>query len=196
MKPQDIKAIRNYVAYASVGASTVRGLRTKGAVKAARVALQRVDLGPYGKATKEEFAKLLNKDTKRVQRSLPKGARYWMRYSGEDVNSIREFDKRPANYSINTRVQHSEHFIQQGTRSFANTFRMAGTEIDGLHLIHHDEARNCDAISDRDMEGILAIRVGNGAGDCHSRVTIEQVVAHNEGRSTPFLFMSGLRVKG
>ena len=77
MNSPDINAIRNYVAYGSVGASTVRGLKTKGVAAAARKALQRVDLKPYGRSKNSRFHLLLDRDTERVRLALPRGARHW-----------------------------------------------------------------------------------------------------------------------
>lgn len=77
MKSPDIEAIHRYVAYGSVGASTVRGLRTKGVVAAARDALRRIDLQPYGVATPAAFLSQLDGDTEFVRLSLPKAAQHW-----------------------------------------------------------------------------------------------------------------------
>ncbi len=73
----DIDAILRYIAYGSVGASTVRGLRTKGVVATAREALRSVDLNPYGTATAESFREILDTDTENVRLALVEGARYW-----------------------------------------------------------------------------------------------------------------------
>lgn len=72
-----IDAMHRYVAYCSVGASTVRGLRTSGVVAAARDALRRVELGPYGSGTPKAFRSRLDRDTGLVQGSLPDGAQFW-----------------------------------------------------------------------------------------------------------------------
>lgn len=76
MKP-DISSIQRYVAYSSVGASTVRGLQTKGLVASARKALVQIDLIRYGKATPKSFRMILDKDTELVRLSLVKGAQHW-----------------------------------------------------------------------------------------------------------------------
>jgi hypothetical protein len=76
MKP-DISSIQHYVAYGSVGASTVRGLKTKGVVASAREALYAIDLKRYGKATPKSFRALLDQDTELVRQSLVKGAQHW-----------------------------------------------------------------------------------------------------------------------
>ena len=73
----DIDAIHRYVAYGSVGASTVRGLRTKGVVASAREALRKVDLTPYGNATTASFRRTLDVDTENVRLALVDGAQYW-----------------------------------------------------------------------------------------------------------------------
>jgi len=77
MANPDITSIHRYIAYGSVGASTVRGLRTKGVVAAARDALRSIDLQSYSSAKAETFALLLDSDTDAVRRSLPTGARFW-----------------------------------------------------------------------------------------------------------------------
>jgi hypothetical protein len=76
MKP-DISSIQRYVAYSSVGASTVRGLKTKGVVASAREALFKIDLKRYGKATPKSFRMFLDRDTELVRQSLVKGAQHW-----------------------------------------------------------------------------------------------------------------------
>lgn len=73
----NIDDIHRYIAYGSVGASTVRGLRTKGVVASAREALRNIDLKPYGNATTESFRKTLDADTENVRRALTDGAQYW-----------------------------------------------------------------------------------------------------------------------
>lgn len=73
----DIDVIQRYIAYGSVGASTVRGLRTKGVVDAAREALRDLNLKPYGDGTAKSFRKTLDADTEDVRRALPSGARHW-----------------------------------------------------------------------------------------------------------------------
>ena len=77
MADPDIAAIHRYVAYGSVGASTVRGLRTKGVVAAARDALRTIDLQPYSSASAETFATLLDSDTEAVRVALPDGVQFW-----------------------------------------------------------------------------------------------------------------------
>ncbi|QDV25967.1 hypothetical protein [Aureliella helgolandensis] len=74
---ENIDIIRRYTAYGSVGASTVRGLRTKGVVAAARTALSKVELSRYGTADHAEFTFALERDTQSVCDGLPVGARYW-----------------------------------------------------------------------------------------------------------------------
>jgi len=60
-----------------VAASTVRGLRTKGVVAAAREALHNVDLKPYGVATADSFRSRLDADTENVRLALPDGTQFW-----------------------------------------------------------------------------------------------------------------------
>lgn len=73
----DISSIQRYIVYGSVGASTVRGLQTKGVVTSARNALGQIDLKHYGKATSKSFPIMLDKDTEVVRLRLVKGAQYW-----------------------------------------------------------------------------------------------------------------------
>lgn len=73
----EMNVIHRYIAYGSVGASTVRGLRTKGVVDSAREALRRINLKPYSDATPKSFRKRLDSDTEKVRLLLPTGARYW-----------------------------------------------------------------------------------------------------------------------
>ena len=63
----DIDVIQRYIAYGSVGASTVRGLRTKGVVDAVREALRDLNLKPYGDGTAKSFRKTLDADTEDVR---------------------------------------------------------------------------------------------------------------------------------
>jgi hypothetical protein len=69
----NIQSIKQYIAYGSVGASTVRGLGVKRVVAAARKALHKIDLTHY----KESFPTLLNTDTEVIRLSLPDGAQHW-----------------------------------------------------------------------------------------------------------------------
>jgi len=77
MTPPYIDSIHRYIAYGSVAASTVRGLRTKGVVAAAREALHNVDLKPYGVATADSFRSRLDADTENVRLALPDGMQFW-----------------------------------------------------------------------------------------------------------------------
>jgi hypothetical protein len=66
--------MKSYVAYTSVGASTVRGMRSPGLVRRARVALSEVDLSRYAKVKQDKFQNLLDEDTSMVlaRTRLPK----------------------------------------------------------------------------------------------------------------------------
>jgi hypothetical protein len=77
MENINIEYIRTYIAYGSIGASTVRGLRTKGVVDAGRTALKQVDLRRYGTTTETYFGKVLDNDSEIVLAALPKGAQFW-----------------------------------------------------------------------------------------------------------------------
>jgi hypothetical protein len=72
-----ITDIQNYVAYGSVGASTVRGLRKKGVVDACRKALKQTDLTKFATSSDERFQEALNIETARIKRALPLSARHW-----------------------------------------------------------------------------------------------------------------------
>lgn len=77
MVEPDIDSIHRYIAYVSVGASTVRGLRTKGVVAAARNGLRSVDLSPYATKSASDFLDVLDADTNSVRLALPRGVRFW-----------------------------------------------------------------------------------------------------------------------
>lgn len=73
----DIASIRRYIAFGSVGASTVRGLRKKGVVAAARNALAQVRLEHFATNSDTRFRNSLDAETERVRRALPNETQFW-----------------------------------------------------------------------------------------------------------------------
>ncbi|RIK72920.1 MAG: hypothetical protein DCC68_25730 [Planctomycetota bacterium] len=69
--------MKRHVAHLSVGASTVRGQRTKGLVGAARSALCAVDLARFAVKQRNIFDRRLDDATEVVSRRLPQSARSW-----------------------------------------------------------------------------------------------------------------------
>jgi hypothetical protein len=72
-----IAQMREYVAYTSVGASTVRGQRKPGLVSRLRRLLAAIDLEQFAQVPKEEFKELLDEETSAIQRRLPPKNRHW-----------------------------------------------------------------------------------------------------------------------
>ncbi|WP_442484452.1 hypothetical protein [Aeoliella sp. SH292] len=72
-----ITDIQSYIAYGSVGASTVRGLRTKGVVDACRKALKQTDLRKFATSSEARFQECLDIETARIKRAIPSTARHW-----------------------------------------------------------------------------------------------------------------------
>ena len=69
--------MKKYVAYTSVGASTVRGQKTPGLVSKLRQLLANVDLGKFARVKKSEFISLLDAETDAIRRRMPAGTQYW-----------------------------------------------------------------------------------------------------------------------
>lgn len=61
----------------AIGPSTVRNQGAAGVVRAARIALRKIDLGRYQRASQGSFPSLLQGDTRLTQSRLPAGARHW-----------------------------------------------------------------------------------------------------------------------
>jgi hypothetical protein len=61
----------------AIGASTVRNQGAVGVVSAARKTLRLIDLASYRSGGVSRFGDLLNRDTERIRRALPTGARHW-----------------------------------------------------------------------------------------------------------------------
>jgi hypothetical protein len=69
--------MHRYVAYTSVGPSTVRGQRTPGLVAQLRELLSQVDLDELAACQPPAFPDFLNRETSRIQEGMPDEARYW-----------------------------------------------------------------------------------------------------------------------
>jgi hypothetical protein len=61
----------------AIGASTVRNQGAVGVVRAARRTLRRLDLASYRISGVSRFGDLLDRDTEKIRRALPMGARHW-----------------------------------------------------------------------------------------------------------------------
>jgi len=77
MKSKLLLVVRSRVARIAVGPSTVRGRGNKGAVKAARKFLRKLDLRPFGTTHAVAFCKALDRSTLRLSKKLPRKARRW-----------------------------------------------------------------------------------------------------------------------
>jgi hypothetical protein len=71
-----LSALIERQAQLAVGASTTRGQRS-GTVRALRAALADVPLGEFGASSEVEFFRALDRNTRRVQRRLPRQAASW-----------------------------------------------------------------------------------------------------------------------
>src|ERR1700730_15793669 len=72
-----VDAIQRRVAVVAIGASTVRGLKVKGVVKAARDYLSTVNMKCFATGRGKSFRAELDKATKELRANCPKGARSW-----------------------------------------------------------------------------------------------------------------------
>ena len=78
MTPDEFERIvRSRAARIAVGPSTVRGRGNKGTVAAARAHLRNLDLRRFATSSPEEFSRVLNEATDRLQRAFPPSARHW-----------------------------------------------------------------------------------------------------------------------
>jgi hypothetical protein len=77
MHPEDLRILRHRIARGSISRSTLRGQGAKGVVACARQYLEKVRLWKYSVDSREDFLNILNIETKRLQKSLPKGAQNW-----------------------------------------------------------------------------------------------------------------------
>ena len=72
-----VDAIQGRTARIAVGASTVRGLRVKGVVAAARAFLRKIELKQFGVRDAKAFASRLDITTEQLRKALPRGAQHW-----------------------------------------------------------------------------------------------------------------------
>lgn len=72
-----LKQMHKYVAYTSVGPSTVRGQRTPGLVTRLRELLSQVDLARLAAIELQDFPTFLKSETKRIEQHMPAPARHW-----------------------------------------------------------------------------------------------------------------------
>ena len=72
-----LTALKTLEAQRAVGASTARGQGKKGLVRRIRKSLMKVHLIAFSGATDVRFARILDAETHRICRELPKGARSW-----------------------------------------------------------------------------------------------------------------------
>lgn len=72
-----VAQMKTYVAYTSVGASTVRGQKTPGLVSSLRDRLGEIDLGKFARVSESDFGSLLDAETESIRRQMPGGTRHW-----------------------------------------------------------------------------------------------------------------------
>lgn len=71
------KNLLERIAELSVGASTVRNAGAKRVAERARTALKRIDIEAFQVSTRDDFLEELERETNRINRYLPLGARHW-----------------------------------------------------------------------------------------------------------------------
>lgn len=71
------KNLHHRTAEFSVGPSTVRRAGAPGTVASARLALKRVSLTMFQVRSRKQFLVILERETKRIQKSLPNRAQHW-----------------------------------------------------------------------------------------------------------------------
>lgn len=69
--------MRYWVAYTSVGPSTVRGQRSPGLVSKLRSLLADVDLAKIGSFSPDPFASWLDAETLRIKQAMPRDKQHW-----------------------------------------------------------------------------------------------------------------------
>lgn len=72
-----ITQMHRWVAYTSVGPSTVRGQRSPGLVANLRQKLAEIDLAKFAGCSPPDFPDLLDAQTASVKRHMPSGIRHW-----------------------------------------------------------------------------------------------------------------------
>ena len=76
-KQEFCKSIQRLESFIAIGASTVRNQGAPGVVEAARNFLSEMDLSPFGTTNQDDFAATLERETKALQKALPKPAASW-----------------------------------------------------------------------------------------------------------------------
>ena len=87
--------------------------------------------------------------------------------------------------SVDACIEDGQRFLEYLCRGLPNSPRFPGTEVDRLDLLDHDEAGHVLAFGNRHMEGVVAAGVGNVTNNAKARVFVEEVVADDEGGTTP-----------
>lgn len=77
MNDELLEKLKRRTADLAIGPSTVRNQGAVGVVRAARIALRKIDLSRYQRANQDSFLNLLQRDTRLTQSRLPVGARHW-----------------------------------------------------------------------------------------------------------------------
>lgn len=77
MKRPLLKLLHRRIAGISVSASTARGMGPKGTVAAARFFLMQIDLHRFRTSSRRAFIEELDRQTIRLKKALPRGARNW-----------------------------------------------------------------------------------------------------------------------
>ncbi len=98
--------------------------------------------------------------------------------------------------SVNTGIQYRQDLVQQNIRSLSDSLGLTRAEIKGHNLLYHDKPLHPGVVDDRHMKRITSIRGHQRADYSQTGLIIEQRVAHDKRRTTSFLFVTGLRVKG
>ncbi len=96
-------------------------------------------------------------------------------------------DTRP---SIQAGVQDGQHLVQKGYGRLVDPLCMPTAVVEGLDLVHHDEAGHQRPGGDGDMEGVIPIGAGDGAGHDEAGAQVEQVVADDQGGPSALLFVA------
>ena len=77
MKRPTSEIIQRFESFTAIGASTVRNQGASGVVDATRKFLSEMALGPFGTTGRAGFADALERETKALQKALPKEAASW-----------------------------------------------------------------------------------------------------------------------
>jgi hypothetical protein len=77
MTPELLHSLQARAARIAIGPSSMRGPRSQGVVRAARLYLQHVSLLDFGTADASLFGSVLDRTTDELRRALPKPSRHW-----------------------------------------------------------------------------------------------------------------------